>query len=350
MPNPIESLLATGTKLWLDSIDPDLVRSNRAAGATGATSNPIIVADLLATGRFDADIERLVRQGLDDGRIAWQMTDQLVRDAQQVFLPVWQATGGNDGYVSFEVDPLLEDPALNLEHAKRVAEYGRLGQEWSQGHQNRMIKVPATPAGLDAVEELVAAGVTVNVTLIFSMRQYQQAREAVWRGAQRRANLDAFKSVYSIFVSRLDVYTEKAVPQLSPDAQGMVGILNAKRIWVANQRFWTQRRTPLKQEIVFASTGTKKPSDAPWKYVEAFAGSDIQTNPPATNDAVAQSDISFTRQVDKLPPAKVIEELDRAVDMQKLEETLMAEGIAKFANPQKALLAMVAKKRAAVGA
>jgi transaldolase len=191
--------------------------------------------------------------------------------------------------------------------------------------------------------------VTVNVTLVFSMRQYQQAREAVWRGAQRRKSLDAFKSVYSIFVSRLDVYTEKAAPQLSPAAQGMVGILNAKRIWAANERFWTQRRTPLRQEIVFASTGTKKPSDPPWKYVEAFAGSDIQTNPPATNDAVAKSDRSFTRQIEKLPPAAVIEELDKLVDMEKLEATLMAEGIAKFASPQKALLAMVAKKRAAVG-
>jgi transaldolase len=349
MPNPIESLLAAGTKLWLDSIDPDLVRSNRAAGATGATSNPIIVADLLATGRFDADIEKLAQQGLDDSRIAWQMTDRLVRNAQTVFLPVWLETRGNDGYVSFEVDPLLEDPEQNIEHAQRVAEYVRLGRQWSEGHQNRMIKAPATPAGLDALEELVAAGVTVNVTLIFSLRQYQQAREAVWRGAQRLKSLDGFKSVYSIFVSRLDVYTEKAVPQLSPAAQGMIGILNAKRIWVANQRFWNQHPTPLRQEIVFASTGTKKPSDPPWKYVDAFAGSDIQTNPPATNDAVAKSGRTFTRQVDKLPPAKVIEELDRLVDMEKLEATLMAEGIAKFANPQKSLLAMVAKKRAAIG-
>ena len=349
MPNSIESLLATGTKLWLDSIDPDLVRANRAAGATGATSNPIIVADLMATGRFDAEIDRLVRQGLDDDKIAWQVTDLLVRDAQQVFLPVWQSTGGDDGYVSFEVDPLLEDPELNLPHSKRVAEYVRLGRQWAAGHQNRMIKVPATPAGLDALEELVAAGVTVNVTLIFSSRQYQQAREAVWRRAQRRKNLDGFKSVYSIFVSRLDVYTEKAVPQLSPQVQGMVGILNAKRIWADNQRFWAERPTPLRQEIVFASTGTKKPSDPPWKYVEAFAGSDIQTNPPATNEAVAKSGRSFTRQVDQLPPAAVVEEIDRLVDMEKLESTLMAEGIAKFANPQKALLALVAKKRAAVG-
>jgi transaldolase len=348
MPNAIESLLATGTKLWLDSIDPDLVRSNRATGATGATSNPIIVADLIATGRFDADIERLARQKLDYSQIAWQMTDKLVRDAQQVFLPVWQETHGNDGYVSFEVDPLLEDPEPNLTHMKRVSEYVRLGQQWSAGHRNRMIKVPATPAGLDALEDLVAAGVTVNVTLIFSSRQYQSARDAVWRGAQRRKSLDNFKSVYSIFVSRLDVYTEKAVPQLSPAAQGMVGILNAKRIWADNQQYWSERPTPLRQEIVFASTGTKKPSDPPWKYVEAFAGSDIQTNPPATNEAVAKSSCVFTRQVDQLPAAPIIDEIDRLVDVEKLEATLMAEGIAKFANPQKSLLATVAKKRPSV--
>ncbi len=348
MPNPIESLLATGTKLWLDSIDPDLVRSNRAAGATGATSNPIIVADLLATGRFDHDIELMVRQGLDDNRIAWLMTDKLVRDAQRIFLPVWDQTSGNDGYVSFEIDPLLEDPAANLPQTTRVEEYVRLGREWAAGHRNRMIKVPATPSGLGALEDLVAAGVTVNVTLIFTSRQYWLAREAVWRGAQRRKNLDAFKSVYSIFVSRLDVYTEKAVPQLSPAAQGMVGILNAKRIWAENQQYWAERPTPLEQEIVFASTGTKKPTDPPWKYVEAFAGSDIQTNPPATNETIAQSDIVFTRQVDELPPESVIAEIDRLVDMEKLETTLMDEGIAKFANPQKALLAMVAKKRAAI--
>jgi transaldolase len=374
MSSSIASLLATGTKLWLDSIDPDLVRSNRAMGASGATSNPIIVADLIGTGRFDAELDRLVREGSDDSKIAWQLTDLLVRDAQQVFLPVWQATRGDDGYVSFELDPLLEDPEPGkgdrsnsperpggcfaesgpvafspLPHAKRVSEYVRLGREWSAGQPNRMIKVPATPAGLDALEELVAGGVTVNVTLIFSSRQYRQAREAVWRGAQRRKDLAALKSVYSIFVSRLDVYTEKAVPQLSPQAQGMVGILNAKRIWAENQQFWAEHGTPLRQEIVFASTGTKKPSDPPWKYVEAFAGSDIQTNPPATNEAVAKSGRTFTRQVDQLPPAAVVAEIDRLVDGEKLEATLMAEGIAKFANPQKALLATVAKKRAGVG-
>jgi transaldolase len=345
MPNPIESLLATGTKLWLDSVDPDLVLANRAAGATGATSNPIIVSDLVATGRFDEEIARRVDQGLDDTQIAWELTDMLVRQAQDVFLPVWESTGGNDGYVSFELDPLLEDPEANLSHEHRVRQYVRLGRQWSRGHRNRMIKVPAMPAGLDALEDLVAAGVTVNVTLVFSSRQYRIARDAVWRGAKRRKSLDGFKSVYSIFVSRLDVYTEKAVPQLSPAAQGMVGILNAKRIWAENRQFWAGHQTPLAQEMIFASTGTKKPSDPPWKYVEAFAGSDIETNPPATNDAVARSQRTFTRQVDRLPPKEVIEEIDRLVDMERLETTLMAEGVAKFANPQKALLELVAKKR-----
>ncbi len=347
MTTPLQSLLQSNTKLWLDSIDPELVRRNRAIGATGATSNPIIVADLLATGRFDDQIERLIERGLDDTRIAWEMTDRLVRDAQDVFLEVWQQTGGNDGYVSFEVDPLLEDPELDMPHARRVSQYVHLGQEWSAGHENRMIKVPATPAGLQSMEELAAAGVTINATLIFTLRQYLAARDAIWRGAQRRATLDGLKSVYSIFVSRLDVYTEKAVAELSPAAQGTVGILNAKRIWAENQRFWAERATPLDQEIVFASTGTKKPEDPAWKYVAALAGSDIQTNPPATNDAVAASSCTFTRQVDQLPPEDVVGEIDRLVDMERLESVLMSEGIAKFANPQKALLSLVGQKRGA---
>jgi transaldolase len=336
--------------LWLDSVDPDLVRTNRALGATGATSNPIIVADLIKTGRFDADIVRLAEQGLDDEAIAWQLTDLLVRQAQEVFHPVWESTRGDDGYVSFELDPLLEDPRCNLSHAQRVAQYIELGKRWSAGHDNRMIKVPATPAGLESLEPLAAHGVTLNVTLIFTARQYRAARDAVWRGASRLSSLQRFKSVYSIFVSRIDVYTEKHVPTLSPEAQGQVGIVNAKRIWAENRQFWGEHRTPLRQEIVFASTGTKKPDDPPDKYVAAFAGSDIETNPPATNDAVEQLGRTYSRQVDRLPRPEVLDEIDAKVDFQHLEDTLMREGIAKFAEPHKALLQLIADKRAALAA
>src|SRR6516162_1080486 len=99
MSTPLQSLIAAGTKVWLDSIDPDEVARNRALGATGATSNPIIIADLIKTGRFDERLTKLIRDGLDDEALAWQLTDSLVRQAQEVFLPSWEQTKGNDGYV-----------------------------------------------------------------------------------------------------------------------------------------------------------------------------------------------------------------------------------------------------------
>ncbi|MFM9962293.1 MAG: transaldolase family protein [Planctomycetaceae bacterium] len=346
MTTPLQSLINCGTKLWLDSIDPDLVKINRAQGASGATSNPIIVSDLIKTGRFDDRLIALMKQGLDDEAVAWQVTDQLVKGAQEVFAPVWAETNGNDGYVSFELDPLLEDTACTLSLAEKSAKYIELGKKWAAGHTNRMIKVPATPGGLGALEELCAAGITLNVTLIFSHRQYLLAREAVWRGAQRRGSLDKFKSVFSIFVSRIDVYTKQKVSQLSPAAQGQVGILNVKRIWADNEKWWAEKKLPLKQELIFASTGTKDPKESPDRYVAALAGSDIQTNPPGTNAAVQNlTGTTYSRTIDQFPPADVVAEIDREVDFAKLEETLMFEGLAKFADPHKALIKLIADKR-----
>lgn len=341
----IQSLIQSGTKLWLDSIDPELVVENRAMGATGATSNPIIIADLIKTGRFDDRVRTLATKGLDDSVIAWTMTDEMVSKAQQVFLEVWEATRGNDGYVSFELDPLLEDPQTGPSHEQRVEEYGSSAIRRNTHQKNRLIKVPATPAGIESLEEMVAAGVNPNVTLIFSQRQYEAARDAVWRGANRRDGLDNFKSCFSIFVSRIDVYTDKHCPKLSAEAQGMVGILNAQRIWKMNQGFWSAKSCPLQQDIIFASTGTKKASDRPWKYVEALAGSDIQTNPPATNVAVAKSGVTFKKMLDQLPAESVVSEIDRLVDFAHMEQTLMEEGIAKFADPQRALLELISEKR-----
>ncbi|QDV27083.1 transaldolase family protein [Aureliella helgolandensis] len=347
MSNPaITSLINSGTNLYLDSIDPDLVKLNLEWGAVGATSNPIIISGLIESGRFDSQLAELLKSGKDDSEIAWELTDQLVRQAQQAFHSVWEKTRGDAGWVSFELDPLIEDLDANMPHADRVERYIELGKKWSAGHDNRMIKVPATPAGLDSLSALSAAGITLNVTLVFTMDQYVQARNNVWEGAQKRASLDTFKSVYSIFVSRVDQYTAQHVAQLSADAQGQVGIVNAKRIWQANQDFWKANPTPLKQEMIFASTGTKNPTDPPTKYVEALAGSDIQTNPPATNAAVAESSVVFSRQVDQLPPASVLNDIDAHVNMSHLEKTLMGEGIAKFAAPQKQLLATIASKRA----
>lgn len=345
MTKSIESLIATGTRLYLDSVEPALVDQNLAWGAVGATSNPAIISAIVKGGGLDQRIESLIGEGHDDEAIAWQLTDELVKDAQGKFESIHASTAGNAGWVSFELDPLLEDPSLDISDAARTAQYIELGKKWNEGHTNRMIKVPATEAGLAALEELAAAGVTLNVTLIFTDDQYTRARDAVWRGAQRFGDLANFKSVYSIFISRIDVYTQQTLPGLSDDAQGMVGMMNAKRIWKANQDFWASKETKLEQELIFASTGTKNPNDPPTKYVQQLAGSDIQTNPPETNEAVVESGIEFTRTVDQMPAQSVQDEIDAALDIDHMHDTLMTEGVDKFVKPQRALLDLIAQKR-----
>jgi transaldolase len=209
-----------------------------------------------------------------------------------------------------------------------------------------MIKVPATAAGIDALEELAAAGVTLNVTLMFTDRQYRLSRDAIWRGAQRRLDgLNDFKSVYSIFISRVDVYAEKHLPHLSLTARGQLGIATAKQVWRENQAFWKDKSLRLRQEIVFASTGVKNPADPPDKYVEALAGSDIQTNPPDTNAAVQRLGKRYTRTVDQPLSQALVAEIGRNVDAVTLERVLMEEGKKKFVEPQHALLKLIAGKR-----
>lgn len=343
----LKALLDTGTKVWSDSVDPDVLDELVPQGITGATSNPIIISDLIKTGRFDSHLENLLDE-MNDSAAAWAMTDYLVSDAQERFQAVWARTGGEDGWVSFELDPLIDDPQGALPHDKRVQRYATLGKHWGSGYTNRMIKVPATEAGFEAMEALAEEGVTLNVTLIFTERQYERAREAIWRGAQRRESLDRFKSVYSIFISRVDVYTDKHVPALSDDAQGWLGLVNAKKLWQSNEAFWRSKKLPMRQEIIFASTGAKLDWQEPDYYVKHTAGSDIQTNPPETNRFVAQHDVKYDRQVDKMPPKGVLTELEEKVDPDEMERILMEEGLEKFAKPQRKLLETVREKRTAL--
>lgn len=345
----LSSLIQSGTRVWLDSVDPQAVTANKAQGVTGATSNPAIIAGLINSGDFDTDIQTLIQGGeSDDEALTWAITDKLVGDAQKQFHDVWKDSNGNDGWVSFELDPLLEDLDNKASVADRAAQYVALGKKWNAGHDNRMIKVPATEAGLAALEDLAAAGITLNVTLIFTQRQYEAARDAVWRGRQKYGQLDTFKSVYSIFVSRVDVYTEKTLPELSDELQGQVGILNAKLIGLDNAAFWADKGLKLDQEMIFASTGTKKPEQPKDYYVDALAGSDIQTNPPETNAALDDIGRNYEATSRELPAQSVVDELKSKVDMQKLEDTLMSEGTAKFAEPHKQLIATLAQKRAAL--
>lgn len=350
MATGIASLIQCGSKIWLDSVDPDEVEVNMRRGVTGATSNPSIIADLIQSGRFDEQLAKLASDASSDEDLAWAMTDHLVREAQGKFHGIWQKTAGDDGWVSFELDPLLEDEDNKLSHDAKVARYIELGQQWAEGHDNRMVKVPATDAGLDALEELAAAGLTLNVTLIFTPRQYEAARDAVWRGRQRFGHLDTFKSVYSIFISRVDVYTKDHAQALSDKAQGRVGVINAKQIGIANAAFWADKGLKLKQEMIFASTGKKLDWQDEDYYIAAMAGSDIQTNPPGTNDALESMGKTYSARSRDLGDPSVVEEIAEKVDMAELESVLMREGTAKFADPHKGLIRTIAQKRgSAVG-
>ena len=155
-----------------------------------------------------------------------------------------------------------------------------------------------------------------------------------------------FKSVYSIFISRIDVYAQKHLRDLSPAAADQLGIATAKQVWRLNEAFWKDKPLRLRQEIVFASTGVKDPAASADKYVAALAGSDIQTNPPATIDAVQRLNKTYVRKIDQLPARNVLNEIAEKVDMVELERVLMNEGTSKFAEAQKALLRLIAGKRA----
>ena len=341
MSSPLRSLVASGTKLWIDSVDPKAIIENKRAGATGATSNPIIIAEIIQRASYREQIKKMKCQGKSAHDIAWRIDDQLVTGAEKAFLPVFERTRGNDGYVSFELDPLIEDLRNSLSLQERIDTYKALGATWALNHPNRLIKVPATDAGIASLADIVAAGVNVNVTLIFTQRQYEKARNAVWHGAQQRLDLDRFKSVYSIFVSRIDTYTREHLNTLNPAAQGWVGIVNAKTIWRLNREYWSRIKTPLQQEIVFASTGTKSPDEPKWKYAQAFAGSDIETNPPETNLAIETSGLSFAPQIEELPPPAILEEIEKKIDWNELEKVLMKEGVEKFAAPQRNLIKLI---------
>ena len=142
----LKSLIVTGTKVWLDSIDPPLVEKHAKLGATGATSNPIIIRDIIKAGGFDEQLTALIDKGLSDGEIAWELTDQLVRNAQRVFHPVWEQSRGDNGYVSFELDPLLEDASCPLSVEEKSARYVELGKDWSAGHKTACSRCRPRPA------------------------------------------------------------------------------------------------------------------------------------------------------------------------------------------------------------
>ena len=251
---------------------------------------------------------------------------------------------GNDGYVSFEVDPLLEDVTNLPPREQAVKRYIELGKKWAAGHKNRMIKGAGHGVWPCGAGRTCGGGITLNVTLIFSERQYKSARDAVRRGAATQERAVGIEERLQHFrVARRCVHG-KTCADFEPRGSGDGRACERKAALEAQSGVLEGQGLAAAAGDYFRFDGNKKPTDPPDKYVEALAGSDIQTNPPATNVAVEKLNKQYTRKVDQMPADAPVAEIDAKVDVKKMEDTLMQEGTVKFADPQKALLKSIADK------
>src|SRR2546421_6519742 len=278
-PNPnLQSLHDAGTSIWLDTLSRELLDSGqfteliRSYAVTGATSNPTIFAKAITgSDRYDAQLLGLADGGeRDPQELFFTIALDDVREAAHELRPVFDASGGRDGFVSFECTPDLADDT-----EATIAQASELWQRLNE--PNVMIKVPGTEAGLPAIEELTRRGVNVNITLLFSIERYEQVIDAYLRGLSARADagqpLDTISSVASFFLSRIDTKVDEQLPDASP-LRGRVAIANAH---IAYQRYLTKFAGPAWEHLrahgartqrpLWASTGTKDPAYSDVLYV-----------------------------------------------------------------------------------
>ena len=302
MPNPLVELEKTGQSVWYDQMERKLVSAGTLQrlidedDLRGLTSNPTIFDKAIAgSDDYDAQLRELASRNKSRDEIYDEITIEDIGNAADVFLPVYKKTQGNDGFCSLEVLPTLASNTQGTAaEAKRLFE--RLGRP------NVMIKIPATPEGIPAIEESIAAGVNINITLIFSNDVYKKVMEAYLRGLERRVEqglpIGDIRSVASFFVSRIDTLADKQMEAKASDPEvaalmGKVAIANAKLAYqefkrvFGSERFHRLRdKGAVAQRPLWASTGTKNPKYSDVLYVESLIGPDtVNTIPPATYNA-----------------------------------------------------------------
>lgn len=351
--NAATRLHDAGQSLWLDNITRRLVTSGTLAryladlAITGLTSNPTIFDKALGSADYDDQIRSLLATGADGEELFFELALTDITKAASLFRPIWDATGGVDGWVSLEVSPkLAHDTRSTVDEAKALHE--------KAATPNLFIKVPGTPEGVPAIEELVFAGVPVNVTLLFSREQYQAAADAHLRGLERRkdAGLDlAVASVASVFISRWDA---AVLGKLPPELSGQLGVAIGKRTYkayrdlLASDRWRKVAAAGAKpQRLLWASTGTKDPNLPDTYYIYALAAEQtINTMPEKTLLAFGEHGAVG----DLLPSdgGEAEEALTRigaaGVDVDGLAATLQTEGAEAFVKSWDDLLARLEAK------
>ena len=350
-------LAATGQSIWIDNITRDLLDDGTIAryidtlSVTGLTSNPSIFEKAVtSSASYDGQIRDLAAEGLEGEELFFRLALDDLRRAAGLFAPIFERTNGIDGFVSLEVSPLLaDDTAGTVEAAKTL--FGAAGVE------NLYIKIPGTPAGLPAITEAIAAGIPVNVTLLFSTKQYLAAAEAYLQGLERRAaaGLDLnVSSVASLFISRWDVATAKALPEELVNQVGLAigGESYAEyRCLLASDRVKAlEAKGAHMQRLLFASTGVKDPNAPDTLYVAGLAApGTVDTMPDAALLALADHGV-INRVLPETAAAAtdVLSAVRQHVDLEALAETLLFDGKASFIASWKSLLSSVEEKTRAV--
>jgi transaldolase len=373
--DPLLKIRESGQSIWMDNLNRQLIQSGELkqlveeGKITGLTSNPAIFQKAISgSDLYDADIEEGIRAGRSPEEIYESLVFDDIRKACDIFRPVFDATDGLDGYVSIEVSPnLARDTQGTIDEARRF--YRAIDRE------NVMIKIPGTPEGFPAVEQVIADGINVNITLLFSVESYEHSAEAYIRGLERRVEqnqpIHKLASVASFFLSRIDTNVDDRIQErlkqvgtetLNNEVRlkqilGKVAIANAKIAYqtykkiIAGER-WQKlaEKGANVQRLLWASTSTKNPDYNDVMYVNELVGRDtVNTLPPNTLDACADHcELMADRIESNVAEAyQLIESLndpDIQINLDEVMNEVMQEGIDKFVQPFESLMQSIREK------
>jgi transaldolase len=344
----LHKLAEYGQSVWIDFLSRDLIRRGelerrmREDAVVGVTSNPTIFQKAISAGdAYDEQLREVLEDERDPKEVFLRLAVKDVSDALDLLRPVWDGGGGRDGYVSIEVDPnLAYDTQATIDEAQRL-------HEWIS-RPNLFVKIPATEPGLPAIEEMIARGRSINVTLIFSLARYGEVAQAYIRGLERlvEGGGDPTKvaSVASFFVSRVDTEADRRLDEIGghDELRGTLAIANAKLAYERYQELFAGDRwetlaakgaTP--QRCLWASTSTKNPAYRDVMYVEELIGPmTVNTMPEETIEAFQDhGEVAPTLEQGIDEAKRVFEEIGRAgVDYDDVTDTLEREGVQKFSD------------------
>ncbi len=367
--NPLITLRQYGQSFWYDNISRGLLKSGELKrmieeeGLRGVTSNPTIFHKSIQSGKdYDEELTELLGAGLSEKEIFYALAVRDISEACDLLLPVYEESKGIDGYVSIEVDPhLAHDTEGTVREALELA--GRIGKP------NLMVKVPATAEGLPAVEELIYRGCNINVTLLFSVKRYEEVLDAYMKGLERRLSegepLDTVASVASFFVSRVDTLTDRLLEEKMGDAgadpekirslMGKAAVANAQAAYqvfkdaFSSERFYALIKNGARiQRLLWGSTSTKNPAYRDVLYVEELIGpGTINTMPDATWRAFKDHGrVARTVDADIDEAFSVIGSIEETgISMDRVTRELEEEGVRLFTESFDALLGLIAGKK-----